>query len=68
MSASMEYMQEKEALDRYLRDGYEIVRIREDLDGAEVTFRSKATGEVEAVQLLTADARKYITTVLFAGM
>ncbi|MNN88972.1 hypothetical protein D3C81_2067230 [compost metagenome] len=46
-----------------------MINIAEDLDGAKVTFAPGGPGQspVELL-LLTADARKHVTTVVFAGI
>lgn len=67
MSAYMEYIEEKRAIDELLAEGYRIVSITEDLDGSAVIFtRGNAAYAVEQaqLQLLTADARKYVVTLL----
>ncbi|WP_054942376.1 hypothetical protein [Paenibacillus ihuae] len=68
MSAFDEFDQERQAIDALLEQGYQVIRIAEDLDGARVTFAPGGPGQspVELL-LLTADARKHVTTVVFAG-
>ncbi|CAH1210090.1 hypothetical protein PAECIP111892_03400 [Paenibacillus auburnensis] len=68
MSAFEEFDQERRAIDTLLEQGYQVIRIAEDLDGARVTFTHGGPGQspVELL-LLTADARKHVTTVVFAG-
>ncbi|MBB3110764.1 hypothetical protein FHS18_002831 [Paenibacillus phyllosphaerae] len=69
MAAFDEYMREKESIDELLASGYRITAIREDLDGAAVLFKRAGTpAEVSELQLLTADARKYVVTLLFAAL
>jgi hypothetical protein len=68
MTAYDEFDLERQEIDSLVREGYSIVSIEEDLDGAKVKFAS-AVPEKEDVELLllTADARKHVTTVLLAG-
>ncbi|CAM4438007.1 hypothetical protein [Paenibacillus typhae] len=69
MSAFAEFDKERQAVDKLLQQGYGIVNIKEDLDGAEVTFiRSGSDGDPVKLLLLTADARKHVTTAVFAGI
>lgn len=67
MSASHEYQQEKEAIDAYIAKGFTVASVHESLDGALVTFRS-SEGANESLPLLTADARKYLSTLIFIGL
>ncbi|WP_151733621.1 hypothetical protein [Paenibacillus tengchongensis] len=65
MSAFTEFDQERREINELLEQGYRIVNIEEDLDGARVKFmRSGPVAAVQVLQLLTADARKHVTTVL----
>ncbi|AJY73757.1 hypothetical protein [Paenibacillus beijingensis] len=65
MSAADEYLKEKEQIDDLLQRGFSIVGIREELDGTDVKFKRKGTdGEYEELRLLTADARKYVSTFI----
>lgn len=65
MSAADEYFKEKEQIDDLLGRGFTIAGIREDLDGADVTFKRIGTDvEYEGLRLLTADARKYVSTFI----
>ncbi|KWX76281.1 hypothetical protein [Paenibacillus jilunlii] len=68
MSAYAEFDKERQEIDALLRQGYVITGIREDLNGAAVQFTSSGPG-VNRVELLllTADSRKYVTTLIFAG-
>ncbi|OMF92423.1 hypothetical protein [Paenibacillus sp. FSL R7-0273] len=68
MSAYEEFDKERRAVDGLLQRGYGIMNITEDLDGAEVTFvRNGSEGNPVKLLLLTADARKHVATVVFAG-
>ncbi|WP_019914881.1 hypothetical protein [Paenibacillus sp. HW567] len=68
MSAFAEFDKERQEIDALLRQDYTITGIREGLDGAKVKFISSASGRdpVELL-LLTADARKHVTTLLIAA-
>lgn len=68
MSAFEDFDKERQAVDELLQQGYRVVNITEDLDGARVTFThsGQLPSPVELV-LLTADARKHVTTAVFAG-
>lgn len=69
MSAYAEFDKERQGVDTLLRQGYSITSIQEDLDGARVKFISSEPGKSsQELLLLTADARKHVTTVLFAGI
>ncbi|MEK3880547.1 MULTISPECIES: hypothetical protein [unclassified Paenibacillus] len=65
MSAFAEFDRERQEIDNLVGLGYNVAGIYEDLDGARVTFirREPAGGPVELL-LLTADARKHVTTLL----
>ncbi|RUS49058.1 hypothetical protein [Cohnella sp. AR92] len=65
MSAYDDYAAEKQALEELVADGYLIARVTELLDGAEVIF-VKQGAEKKKVNLLTADARKYLSYLLIA--
>lgn len=68
MSAFEEFDLERQEIDSLVREGYSIVRIEEDLDGAKVKFTSSDPDKSDVeLLLLTADARKHVTTVLLAG-
>ncbi|KGE20283.1 hypothetical protein [Paenibacillus wynnii] len=67
MAAYEEFAKEQQAIDQLLFKGYTIAGIQEDLDGATVKFvMGEPTKGVVYLQLLTADARKYVTTLLFS--
>lgn len=68
MSAFDEFDQERQEIDGLLQQGYSILSIIEDLDGARVKFVHGNPNKVPVwLQLLTADARKYVTTVVLAA-
>ena len=68
MSAFAEFAREQQEVDELLFKGYTIAGIQEDLDGARVVFvrGGSAKGKMELL-LLTADARKYVTTLVISG-
>ena len=59
MSEYKEYLAEVEKLDALLTDGYQIVSINENLSGMFIDFEKN--NDKKQVQLVTADARKYIS-------
>ncbi|NGM82171.1 hypothetical protein G5B47_07070 [Paenibacillus sp. 7124] len=67
MSAYDEFAKEKQEIDALLDQGYTVTGMLETLDGAKVKFDGGEPGSVELL-LLTADARKYVTTLVFAGL
>lgn len=70
MSEHMQYLEEKGKIDSYFDKGYQIVSIFENLSGTFVDFvTSHDAGEREIVQLqlLTAEARKYIASKLIVA-
>ncbi|MGC9931603.1 hypothetical protein [Priestia aryabhattai] len=66
MSSYHEYMAEREKIDFLLQKGFKITAVTENLSGAFVTFEriEKNQTEQETLHLLTADARKYFSSVL----
>ncbi|WP_410512736.1 hypothetical protein PaeBR_22740 [Paenibacillus sp. BR2-3] len=68
MSAYAEFAKEQQEINDLLFKGYAVASIVENLDGAAVKFvrGEPAPGSVK-LNLLTADARKYVTTLVFAG-
>ncbi|WP_223067567.1 hypothetical protein [Paenibacillus caui] len=68
MSAFEEFDKERREIDELLFKGYHVAAIREDLDGAKVTFvMGKPDKGQVTLLLLTADARKYIVTRYMEG-
>ncbi|WP_340026281.1 hypothetical protein MHI24_14435 [Paenibacillus sp. FSL K6-1096] len=66
MSAFAEFEEERRQIDSLFGQGYTVAGIYEDLDGARVIFiRSEPAGEPVELLLLTADARKHVTAVIF---
>jgi len=66
MSSYHEYMAEREKIDFLLQKGFKITAVTENLNGAFVTFEriEKNQTEQETLHILTADARKYFSSVL----
>jgi hypothetical protein len=68
VSAYAEYAKEQQEIDGLLFKGYTIASIQEDLDGARIKFvRGEPAKSTIELLLLTADARKYVTTLVVAG-
>lgn len=68
MSAFAEFSKEQGEVDGLLFKGYSIANIQEDLDGARVKFvRGEPAKSAVELLLLTADARKYVTTLVVVG-
>jgi hypothetical protein len=67
MSAYEEYTKEKRQVDTLLQDGYLIAAINEVLEGMEILFKKQPPESDEAqLLLLTADARKYVSNLIFS--
>ncbi|KZE09386.1 hypothetical protein C1N83_07435 [Priestia aryabhattai] len=66
MSSYHEYMAEREKIDFLLQKGFKITAVTENLSGAFVTFERTENNqpEQETLHILTADARKYFSSVL----
>ncbi|MEH7408241.1 hypothetical protein ABWK29_15205 [Priestia megaterium] len=66
MSSYHEYMAEREKIDFLLQKGFKITAVTENLSGAFVTFERTGNNqaEQETLHILTADARKYFSSVL----
>jgi len=66
MSSYREFAFEKEQIDAFMMKGYDIRQVTESLDGAVVVFGHPENREDRQELLLqTADARKYISTIVF---
>ncbi|NHN35288.1 hypothetical protein [Paenibacillus agricola] len=66
MAAYQAFMEEKSEIDKLMAEGFVVVSIHENLDGALVRFQSiSSTEQVKSLHLNTADARKYISTLLW---
>jgi hypothetical protein len=67
MSAYEEFAREKRAIDTLLQEGYLIVAINEVLEGMEILFKKRPPESNDAqLLLLTADARKYVSNLIFS--
>ncbi|AEN87695.1 hypothetical protein C2I27_27850 [Priestia megaterium] len=66
MSSYHEYMAEREKIDFLLQKGFKITAVTENLSGAFVTFERTENNQIEqeTLHILTADARKYFSSVL----
>ncbi|NGY87283.1 hypothetical protein F6Y05_25485 [Bacillus megaterium] len=66
MSSYHEYMAEREKIDFLSQKGFKITAVTENLSGAFVTFEriEKNQTEQETLHILTADARKYFSSLL----
>ncbi|MTT30703.1 hypothetical protein GMB86_01570 [Terrilactibacillus sp. BCM23-1] len=64
------FMEEKERIDNLVEQGYKITGIEENLSGAYVHFdyidHDNRNVETQILHVLSADARKYFTTLLVA--
>lgn len=73
MSSSNDFLKEKKKIDELCDNGYKITSVRENVSGAFVTFE-RSTNDLNAkeqkieLHILTADARKYFSTLLVANM
>ncbi|WP_025680671.1 hypothetical protein [Paenibacillus massiliensis] len=68
MSAYEEFAAERAILDDLLNRGYVVRSVQEGLDGADVVLIQPAhPDQHEQVHLGTADARKYLGTLLVSG-
>lgn len=67
MSAYEEVDKEKQEVDACLIAGFTIVGISEVLDGMEVRFKKQSLDDPDEAELLllTADARKYVSNLIF---
>ncbi|QYR21881.1 hypothetical protein KZ483_02240 [Paenibacillus sp. sptzw28] len=66
MSAFREFWNEKQEIDALLSEGYSVASVKEDLDGTKVRFvRDESSPEHAELLLLTADARKYVVSLIF---
>lgn len=65
MSAFADFEKEKLRIDQFLDNGYIVIAIQESLEGALIKFtKDRSTSEHDDLHLITADARKYLTTRL----
>ncbi|MFD3446026.1 hypothetical protein ACFDTO_15640 [Microbacteriaceae bacterium 4G12] len=62
MSDYQTYLKEKEQIDVLLHKGYQMISVKENLSGAFLQFEKDQ--DVETLQITTAEARKYFSTLL----
>lgn len=62
MSDYKGFLKEKNAVDELIQDGYRIIAVKETLEGDFIEFERHL--ERKELHLLTADARKYIGTII----
>ncbi|MCT2535355.1 hypothetical protein NC661_19390 [Aquibacillus koreensis] len=60
------YAKERKAIDALLRAGYQIKGMQDNLDGAMIYFEKKGK-ELEQLQVIKADTRKYVSNIIFSG-
>ncbi|MDD9149012.1 hypothetical protein OYT88_10665 [Sporolactobacillus sp. CQH2019] len=61
------FLKEKKQIDELMEQDYQIVSVKENLNGALIQFRPadrKSPDQVKALRILTPDARKYFTNRL----
>lgn len=63
MSAYEQVKEEKLKIDDFIERDYKIAEVKEDLSGASVVMEHPG-GEQAVIQILTADARKYLVNVI----
>ncbi|WP_078413686.1 hypothetical protein [Priestia abyssalis] len=64
MSSYKEFVEERDKIDYYIQNGYTIKGVTENLSGAFLLLESKDGEKQETLHILTADARKYFSSVL----
>jgi len=63
MSDYQQFLQERDRIDFLIEKGYKIKSVVENLSGAILEFE-KGTGACESLQVLTANGRKYFSSLL----
>ncbi|MDQ0058901.1 hypothetical protein [Paenibacillus harenae] len=63
MTAYQQFKEEKLKIDDFIERRYKIAEVKEDLNGASVVMEHPG-GERTAIQILTADARKYLVNAI----
>jgi hypothetical protein len=67
MSAYEDFAREKRAVDTLIQEGYLIATVNEVLEGMAILFKKRPPESEEAqLLLLTADARKYVSNLIFS--
>jgi hypothetical protein len=64
MSSYEEFLAERDKIDFLMEKGYFIKNIQETLDGAVVDFEKRGEKGTTTLHIMTADARKYFTSLL----
>ncbi|MFC0560351.1 hypothetical protein [Halalkalibacter alkalisediminis] len=73
MSSYQEFMAEREKIDFLIEQGYQIKAVAENLSGAFVEFELLTPDSagykepVERLHILTADARKYFSSIILSN-
>ncbi|SFA90410.1 MULTISPECIES: hypothetical protein [unclassified Bacillus (in: firmicutes)] len=65
MSEYQQFQSEREKIDFLLQKGYVIHEVKEHLNGSTVVFLNPADKTQEVLEVGTANARKYFSTILF---
>ncbi|MEK4566737.1 hypothetical protein MKX54_18845 [Alkalihalobacillus sp. FSL R5-0424] len=58
------FISEKQLIDQYLEDGYDILEVNDDLNGTNVQFKHSKSGEQQIIHIGNANSRKYLATML----
>lgn len=64
LSDYQQFLQERDRVDFFIKNGFKIKKVTENLSGAFVLFEKEMDSgekEVETIQIVTADARKYFS-------
>jgi hypothetical protein len=64
MSEHQQYLAERDKIDFLIQKGYRINGVTENLDGALVDFLHQKENKIETLQIGTANARKYFSSLL----
>jgi hypothetical protein len=64
MSSYKEFVEERDKIDYYIQQEYFIKGVTENLSGAFLLFESKDGKRQETLHILTADARKYFSSLI----
>lgn len=64
MSSYREFVQERDKIDYYIQKGYRLKGVTENLSGAFLLLESQNGEKQETLHILTADARKYFSSIL----
>lgn len=64
MAEYMNYQSEKQMVDQLIEGGYDILEVKDDLNGSGVHFFHAEKNERTSLHLGNANARKYVATIL----